>query len=81
MASIVSGWSQGPLEIGGVMGEQLRRQGIGQQLIEKVKGWAARYTVHKIRVRCNTTRTDSYEFYLKAGFTKSKKQKIFDLPF
>ena len=88
----VAGWihgfhtfrlESGPfVEIGGlVVDEHHRRQGIGQLLIGKVKEWAAKYAVHKIRVRCNTTRTDSHAFYLRAGFTQSKEQKIFDLSF
>ncbi|MCP2043469.1 GNAT family N-acetyltransferase [Pontibacter sp. HSC-36F09] len=70
------------VEIGGlVIDEGFRRQGIGQQLIARVKVWASGFAVQKIRVRCNTIRTDAHKFYLKVGFTESKEQKIFDLIF
>lgn len=69
------------VEIGGlVVDENLRRQGIGQQLIERVKEWAAAQSVRKVRVRCNTKRFDTHKFYLNAGFTETKEQKVFDLP-
>ncbi|WP_299702964.1 GNAT family N-acetyltransferase [uncultured Pontibacter sp.] len=68
------------VEIGGLMvDEHFRRQGIGQQLIERVKTWAAVHSVRKVRVRCNTTRTATHTFYKKAGFAESKEQKVFDL--
>jgi GNAT superfamily N-acetyltransferase len=70
------------VEIGGlVVDENFRRQGIGHQLIEKAKVWAVGQSVHKIRARCNTTRSDTHTFYLNTGFTESKEQKVFDLNF
>lgn len=70
------------VEIGGlVVDENLRGQGIGRQLIEQVKEWAHAESVAKLRVRCNTQRTDTHKFYLKAGFSESKEQKVFDLIF
>lgn len=70
------------VEIGGlVVDEGFRRQGIGQQLIERVKVWAADQSVKKVRVRCNTKRLDTHKFYLQAGFTESKEQKVFDFNF
>jgi GNAT superfamily N-acetyltransferase len=74
--------SEAFVEIGGlVVEEDLRGQGIGRRLIEQVKGWALTQRVAKLRVRCNTTRTDTHTFYLKTGFTQSKEQKVFDLTF
>lgn len=70
------------VEIGGlVVDENLRGQGIGRQLIEQVKGWAIERSVSKLRVRCNTRRTDTHAFYRKLGFAESKEQKVFDLIF
>ena len=70
------------VEIGGlVVHEKLRGQGIGRQLIEQVKEWATAKAIPKLRVRCNTKRTDTHTFYRKIGFAESKEQKVFDLIF
>jgi predicted N-acetyltransferase YhbS len=67
------------VEIGGlVVDGNFRKQGIGQQLIEQVKVWGLAKSVTKLRVRCNTTRTDTHTFYLNVGFSESKEQKVFD---
>lgn len=74
--------SEAFVEIGGlVVAENYRMQGIGQQLVKQVKVWAVGQSIKKLRVRCNTTRTDTHKFYLKSGFTESKEQKVFDLIF
>lgn len=74
--------SEAFVEIGGlVVDKNFRKQGIGQQLIEQVEIWALAKSIDKLRVRCNTARTDSHKFYLKAGFIESKEQKVFDLIF
>jgi GNAT superfamily N-acetyltransferase len=57
---------------------QYRRQGIGKVLTEKVTKWAKQSKVRKIRVRCNTTRSETHKFYEKLGYTETKEQKIFD---
>ncbi|HKJ46930.1 MAG TPA: GNAT family N-acetyltransferase [Balneolales bacterium] len=67
------------VEIGGmVVDEQYRRHGIGTALTEKVIGWAKKRKVRKIRVRCNTTRSETHWFYERLGYTETKEQKIFD---
>lgn len=67
------------IEIGGlVVGEKYRRKGIGQLLVDSVMNWAKSKDCKKVRVRCNTLRTDSHTFYEQIGFTLNKEQKIFD---
>ena len=67
-------------EISGlVVDERFRGQGIGKQLVEKVKLWCKGKSINKLRVRCNVTRTRSHEFYLKLGFNETKISKIFDM--
>lgn len=69
------------VEIGGlVVDADHRRKGIGRMLIEKIIRWALVKNCDKIRVRCNTLRKDSHEFYNSIGFTWIKEQKIFDRP-
>ena len=68
------------VEIGGlVVDEQHRSKGIGKILIAAVKQWAGQRQVKNIKVRCNTKRLASHQFYLKAGFTETKEQKIFEI--
>jgi GNAT superfamily N-acetyltransferase len=68
------------VEIGGmVVDERHRKQGIGTALTVKVIEWAEKRKVRKIRVRCNTTRSETHKFYERLGFTETKEQKIFDL--
>lgn len=67
------------VEVGGlVVDEQQRGKGIGLLLIEAVKQWAREKGVNKIRVRCNTKRTDTHTFYRHIGFSETKEQKVFD---
>lgn len=67
------------VEIGGlVVAEQFRGKGIGLMLIEQVAQWAREKDVSRLRVRCNTKRTDTHAFYRHIGFREAKEQKIFD---
>lgn len=67
------------IEIGGlVVDENHRQKGIGVQLVEKVNTWASTKGCNKLRVRCNTIRLESHEFYNLIGFTLNKEQKVFD---
>jgi len=68
------------VEIGGlVVDENYRNMQTGKKLIELVKEWAITQEVGKLKVRCQTKRTGSHQFYLKAGFIQTKEQKIFDM--
>jgi GNAT superfamily N-acetyltransferase len=85
---IVTGWIHGfytlriesaPfVEIGGlVIDEHFRRKGIGKILVQKVIEWAELKNTGTIRVRCNTIRKESHQFYSSIGFEEVKEQKIF----
>ena len=68
------------LEIGGlVVDENYRNQQVGRKLVEQVKEWGIKKGVSKLRVRCQTKRTETHRFYQKIGFTQTKEQKVFDL--
>jgi len=66
-------------EIGGlVVDEGCRGKGIGEKLIEEVSQWARRNNFNKLRVRSNTKRNETHQFYLNRGFVFTKEQKVFD---
>ncbi|OKL40627.1 GNAT family N-acetyltransferase [Pontibacter flavimaris] len=68
------------VEIGGlVVDEHCRRTGAGRMLVEQVLAWARQKGVGKVRVRCNTQRTDSHTFYKAIGFEEVKEQKVFSI--
>lgn len=65
-------------EIGGiVVSPEDRRQGIGRSLVNHAKLWASDHDL-KLRVRCNSKREESHEFYESAGFSKVKTQHVFE---
>ncbi len=67
-------------EIGGiVVDEQLRGSGIGKMLIDHIKPWCAIKKCNRLRVRSSVKRSDAHKFYLQAGFTENKEQKVFQL--
>ncbi|WP_316824522.1 GNAT family N-acetyltransferase [Pedobacter miscanthi] len=67
------------VEIGGlVVDENYRNLKIGQQLIESVNLWAKKHQVKKLKVRCNTKRTESHQFYERVGFKENKRQIAFE---
>jgi len=67
-------------EIGGLVVDQnFRQQGIGKLLVMAVTNWAIKNGITKLRVRCNTNRPASHQFYHNLGFTLNKEQKVFDL--
>lgn len=68
------------VEIGGlVVDENCRRTGAGRKLVEQVLAWAKQKGVGKVRVRCNTKRTDSHTFYKAIDFEEVKEQKVFSI--
>jgi GNAT superfamily N-acetyltransferase len=86
---VVVGWihvfytirlESGPFcEIGGlVVSKAVQGKGIGKQLVEKARKWAAERNINKLRVRCNVKRAGAHEFYAKSGFTENKEQKVFE---
>jgi N-acetylglutamate synthase-like GNAT family acetyltransferase len=67
------------VEIGGLIIDfNYRKQGIGKLLIEEINNWSNLRKCEKVRVRCNTARKNTHDFYLKNGFEISKEQKVFD---
>jgi len=89
MDEVVVGWihvfytiriEAGPFcEIGGlIVSKNIQNKGIGKQLVEKARKWAAERNINKLRVRCNVVRAGAHEFYLKSGFTENKQQKVFE---
>lgn len=86
---VVVGWihvfytirmESGPFcEIGGlVVSKNIQGKGVGKQLVEKARKWAAERNCNRLLVRCNVVRTGAHEFYTKSGFTESKTQKVFE---
>ncbi|GAA4212377.1 GNAT family N-acetyltransferase [Pedobacter jeongneungensis] len=68
------------VEIGGlVVDAEYRNLKIGKQLIDRVKLWAKQQQVKKLKVRCNTKRTESHQFYERIGFTENKRQIAFEM--
>ena len=68
------------IEIGGlIVDENYRNLKIGKQLIENVNIWAKAHQVKKLKVRCNTKRTESHKFYERLGFKENKRQIAFEI--
>jgi GNAT superfamily N-acetyltransferase len=68
------------VEIGGlVVDAAYRNLKIGKQLIERIKLWTEQHQVKKLKVRCNTKRTESHQFYERIGFKENKRQITFEM--
>ncbi|QXU41935.1 GNAT family N-acetyltransferase [Pedobacter sp. D749] len=68
------------VEIGGlIVDSAYRNLKIGKQLIERVKLWAEQLQVKKLKVRCNTKRIESHQFYERVGFKENKRQIAFEM--
>jgi len=68
------------IEIGGlIVDENYRNLRIGKQLIENVNIWAKAHQIKKLKVRCNTKRTESHKFYERLGFKENKRQIAFEM--
>lgn len=66
------------IEIGGIVTDpQHRRIGVGQQLVNRATQWAAEKNM-PLRVRCNSTREDTHQFYRSINFQTIKQQVIFE---
>jgi GNAT superfamily N-acetyltransferase len=67
-------------EIGGlVVDPRHRRKGIGFSLVNHARHWAEQRQL-SIRVRCNSQRDDSLQFYQSCGFVPSKLQQVLEIP-
>jgi GNAT superfamily N-acetyltransferase len=68
------------VEIGGlIVDETCRNLKIGKQLIDSVNLWAKKHEVKKLKVRCNSKRTESHKFYERVGFKQNKQQIVFEM--
>ena len=66
------------VEIGGLLvGEDHQRKGFGEALVDRISQWTKEKGIENLRVRSNTMREGSHEFYEKLGFEEVKEQKIF----
>jgi GNAT superfamily N-acetyltransferase len=66
------------VEIGGlIVDENFRGKGVGKKLVERLKQWCCDRNIADIRVRSNVKRSEAHKFYIAAGFTEIKEQKIF----
>lgn len=71
--------SESFVEIGGLVVEhQHRKQGVAKMLIHTVQNWALSRNLNRLRVRCNTIRKETHDFYVRHGFRETKEQKVFD---
>lgn len=66
------------VEIGGlVVDEEMRGQGIGEQLMQAAEDWAREHDCESIYLRSNTIRTKAHEFYKRIGYEIIKSQYAF----
>ena len=54
-----------------------RGRGIGAALVAAAGAWARTQGLAVLRVRTNTTRTDTHRFYANLGFEEVKRQVVF----
>lgn len=70
--------SESFVEIGGlVVDKNYRNKGIGKLLIETVCEWSILKKCRNIRVRSNTIRKETHQFYKNMDFIELKEQKVF----
>ena len=66
-------------EIGGfVVKKEYRNIGIGKKLLKAAEEWTLKKKLPKLRIRSKIEREDAKKFYLKMGFSITKKQRVFD---
>jgi GNAT superfamily N-acetyltransferase len=65
------------VEIGGlVVDENVRGQGIGEQLMHTAEDWALEHDCNSVYLRSNTIRTRAHEFYKRLGYEIIKSQYV-----
>lgn len=66
------------IEIVGLAVDQIhRREGVGRGLVNEAVSWARSQEL-KLRVRCNSGRTQSHKFYEALGFVSAKSQVVYE---
>lgn len=63
---------------GFVVDESVRGTGFGKRLLEAVYEFASNLGLSVIRLRMNEKRTETFSFYLNAGFDEVKRQVVFE---
>ncbi len=67
-------------EIGGlVVEQQLRGSGLGRLLVQACADWAREQGLPRLRVRTDTRRLSTHQFYQHLGFVALKSQQVFAL--
>lgn len=67
------------VEIAGlVVTKNIRKNGIGKKLVDRVIEWTKFKNCTTIRVRSNVLRKESHRFYVNIGFEITKEQIIFN---
>ncbi len=70
--------------VGLVVDENVRRQKVGQALVEQAETWAREHGYPEVRLRSGLHRTDAHQFYQAVGYTLTKTahmfQKTLDAP-
>lgn len=67
-------------EIGGlVVEQQMRGTGLGRLLVQACADWARAQGLVRLRVRTNTQRLATHQFYQHLGFAALKSQQVFAL--
>ena len=62
-----------------VVDSSVRGQGWGKRLVDAAMDWSRSHGMARLRVRSNSLRIATHEFYRRQGFTESKQQKVFEL--
>ena len=60
--------------LGIAVSSQVRRQGIGSQLIHAAEIWARERNIYGLRLNSGNTRKDAHKFYRSIGFDGEKNQ-------
>ena len=60
--------------VGLIVGQPMRRTGIGRLLVTQVERWATAQRCEVVGVRSNVNRTESHHFYPALGFKNIKMQ-------
>jgi GNAT superfamily N-acetyltransferase len=64
--------------VGLVVDERRRGKGLGEDLVHAAEAWARAQGATKLRVRSNVIRDRAHRFYLRLGYTITKRQVVFD---
>ncbi|TYT26809.1 GNAT family N-acetyltransferase [Luteimonas viscosa] len=60
-----------------VVDAQVRRGGMGTQLVAAVEAWARRRGVDRVRVRASLAREAAHDFYPALGYERTKTQHVY----